>query len=280
VIVLTVLKIILIILLGILAVCAVLLSVPVAARVTGDGSLRGSRGTGSPPGARGAPDTPGTQGPPDSPDTPGAQGPSDTPDTPGAQGVRVDFVWLFGAVRIPLRKKSGSSTADEAEPKRGKRRKSVRRGAAAGEEAAGGGAAGEEAAGEEAGGDQGDEADTSGKGSSLALGAADIPRIARVVVTLLRGILGRFVITADGDLYAGLEDPADTGILWGEGYALVQALHRRTGLRVHPVFDGGTLAFTGTAALRVVPITLLFPVLSVALSRDGRAVIRAIRRKR
>ncbi|MFP4153669.1 MAG: hypothetical protein ACLFSV_12560, partial [Alkalispirochaeta sp.] len=181
----------------------------------------------------------------------GPQGPGDTPST------RVDFVWLFGAVRIPLRRKPGSSTGGES-------------GTAEGESGTTGGKEGR--------GDRGDRAGVSGKGPSLA--ASDIPRITRVVVSLLRGVLGRFVVTADGDLYAGLDDPADTGILWGEVYTLVQALHRRTGLRVHPVFDGGTLAFVGTAAIRVVPITLLFPVISVALSRDGRAVIRAIRRKR
>ncbi|MFW6228294.1 MAG: hypothetical protein ACOC2V_02445, partial [Alkalispirochaeta sp.] len=220
-IVLTVLKIILIVLLGIVALCGVLLTVPVSARVTGDRSLRESGGT------RTAGATRSVQGP---------QGPGDTPST---RGTRVDFVWLFGAVRIPLRRKPGSSTRGEGGTTGGKKGR----------------------------GDRGDRAGASGKGLSLA--AADIPRIARVVVTFLRRLLGRFVVTADGDLYAGLDDPADTGILWGEVYTLVQALHRRTGLRVHPVFDGGTLAFVGTAAIRVVPITLLFPVISVALSRDG-----------
>ncbi|MFP4153939.1 MAG: hypothetical protein ACLFSV_13925, partial [Alkalispirochaeta sp.] len=65
-IVLTVLKIILIVLLGIVALCGVLLTVPVSARVTGDRSLRESGGT------RTAGATRSVQGP---------QGPGDTPST-------------------------------------------------------------------------------------------------------------------------------------------------------------------------------------------------------
>jgi hypothetical protein len=170
-----------------------------------------------------------------------------------SRGIRAEFVWLFGAVRVPIRRKPGSSSTDTT------------------------GDAGTP------GGTQTRDTGSGGDGKDRkrpSVSPAEIPLIVRVIATLLKTVVRRFVVTADGDVYVGLADPADTGILWGEGFTLIQVLQRRTGIRVHPVFDGGTLAFSGIAAIRVVPITLLFPVLSTALSRDGRAVIRAIRRKR
>ncbi len=73
----------------------------------------------------------------------------------------------------------------------------------------------------------------------------------------------------------GLDDPADTGRLWGIIGPLTSALYRsRLDVEVSPVFHGPELAFQGAAEVRVVPLQLLGTLLSFGLSPATWRVVR------
>jgi hypothetical protein len=149
-----------------------------------------------------------------------------------------EIVWFFGAIRFPVTGKR--SAKDTKEP--GKKNKK--------------------------------KPDTSGPGPFRGLDAADITGTVRMGLTLLQRTVRRCTVTVDGELHIGLDDPADTGILWGEGYSFLQWISASTGLRAYPRFDGPIFLFRGRASLRVVPLALLIPVLQAAFSREGRKLLR------
>jgi hypothetical protein len=105
----------------------------------------------------------------------------------------------------------------------------------------------------------------------------EIPVIVRTVTILLRRIVRRFKVAAEGELRIGLSDPADTGILWGVSAPFLVPFTERVGLRVQPSFVGAECSFTGQAAVEVVPATVVVPVLRFGLSRDGRTMVRILR---
>lgn len=105
----------------------------------------------------------------------------------------------------------------------------------------------------------------------------EIPVIVRTATALLRLILRRFKVAAEGELRIGLSDPADTGILWGVSAPFLVPFTERVGLHVQPSFVGADCSFTGQAAVEVVPATVVVPVLRFGLSRDGRTMVRILR---
>lgn len=65
----------------------------------------------------------------------------------------------------------------------------------------------------------------------------------------------------------GLDDPADTGRLWGSiAPLLLFTLPARFDLRIGPVFTGADLAFEGEGELRLVPLRVVGVLLRFALS--------------
>jgi hypothetical protein len=90
----------------------------------------------------------------------------------------------------------------------------------------------------------------------------------------------RFTVAAQGDVRLGLSDPADTGTLWGVSAPFLVPFTERLGLRVQPSFVGAECSFTGQAAVAVVPVTVVVPVLRFGLSREGRVVIGILRGRR
>jgi hypothetical protein len=165
--------------------------------------------------------------------------------------VRTEVIWLFGVVRVRLDGKAPWQTS--ADDRRKRREKRARKGR-----------------------------DTKPKaGRRLPPGGGkELIALTRPILRTVGGIIHRFRVTGEGDLFFGLSDPADTGRLWGQGYPLFSRLSAATGVGIHPVFDGQTLRLEGSVAIRTVPITLTFPVLGFLASRDGRRLLRLIRRSR
>jgi hypothetical protein len=165
-----------------------------------------------------------------------------------AETTRVEVVWLFGAVRVRL--DAGAAGRAKRRQRRARKRKRP------------------------------------GEGSKSAPqhlppgGARELLSLARPILATVRRVIRRFQITGDSDLYLGLPDPADTGRLWGQGYLLFARISTATGIGIYPAFDGLTARIDGTVAIRAIPIALGFPVLRLLVSRDGRRMIRLIRRSR
>lgn len=160
--------------------------------------------------------------------------------------VMVSARWLFGVVRIPL---TGRAPQAPGRAKRARRRGTGRRtprSAATGDR-------------------------------SRRPAPEEIPVIVRAVITLLKRVVRRFKVAADGDVYIGLSDPADTGLLWGMSAPLMLRLGEGVGLRLQPSFAGAQFSFTGRATVQVVPVTVALPVLRFLLSPDGRTVVRILR---
>lgn len=73
----------------------------------------------------------------------------------------------------------------------------------------------------------------------------------------------------------GLDDPADTGRLWGAlGPLAAVAIPSRADVEIRPVFDGETFAFESDGELRVLPLQLLWVVLSFAAAPATWRVLR------
>ena len=149
---------------------------------------------------------------------------------------RIDLVWLFGAVRVPLRGERHSSKSKEKRaPKKRKPRWWRQMPANPGEAIA----------------------------SILRLGGRSLKTL-------------RF--TGCGELAFGLDDPAETGIVWGYLSPLTQ--FGKLGdmdLRVTPAFLGSHLSFSGIASVEAVPLRIVIPVGGFILSSEGRTLIRSVR---
>lgn len=91
----------------------------------------------------------------------------------------------------------------------------------------------------------------------------------RRLVRLLRRLAGRIhVRRLRLYLRLGLDDPADTGQLWGVVGPLAWAAPVPTGadLAIEPEFTGATFQFNGEGAVRIVPIEILALLIAFALS--------------
>lgn len=80
----------------------------------------------------------------------------------------------------------------------------------------------------------------------------------------------------------GLDDPADTGRLWGIVAPLTWAAQVPAGadLAIEPEFTGADFRFDGEGAVRIVPIELLATLIAFALSPVTWRALRARRRGR
>ncbi len=100
------------------------------------------------------------------------------------------------------------------------------------------------------------------------------PALLRGVPRLLADLLACLRIEhlhVDGEF--GLDDPADTGRVWGMLAPLLYAVPPLAGVAtVRPRFDGATLSGDAEATLRLVPAALLPPALRFAwtVARGGR----------
>ena len=67
---------------------------------------------------------------------------------------------------------------------------------------------------------------------------------------------------------AGLDDPADTGMLCGAMYPLLAALNlpRSSAVSIQPDFTGEIFQFTGSGNVRIVPLEVLFILVLFILS--------------
>jgi hypothetical protein len=64
----------------------------------------------------------------------------------------------------------------------------------------------------------------------------------------------------------GLDDPADTGQLWGAVGTILYMLPPRLDVMVQPVFEGPDFAFDGEAEIRLVPLRVIAVLLLFGLS--------------
>ena len=91
----------------------------------------------------------------------------------------------------------------------------------------------------------------------------------RGVLRLLRDLAGcvRFVsLHVAGRV--GLDDPCDTGRLWGTICAATGFLHgaKRVRFQVEPDFNGAVLELDGRGEIRIIPVTLFLPAARFILS--------------
>lgn len=68
------------------------------------------------------------------------------------------------------------------------------------------------------------------------------------------------------DARFGLDDPAETGQLWGLLSTMLFMLPRHHRVLVQPVFEGPALAFDGEAAVRFVPLRVIAVLVAFGLS--------------
>ena len=99
------------------------------------------------------------------------------------------------------------------------------------------------------------------------------------VIRLVRRIVGSFRIRQlNADLRLGLDDPADTGILYGvlwPAFALPVTFGFAT-LRMEPVFDSPTFEATLQGKVRVFPAEMVANVLRFVFSLAGLRMIKAM----
>lgn len=84
-------------------------------------------------------------------------------------------------------------------------------------------------------------------------------------------LLARLVHTARWRVFRlearfGLDDPAETGQLWGLLSTVLFMLPHRLDVVVQPVFEGPDLAFDGEAEIRLVPLHVIAVLASFGLS--------------
>jgi hypothetical protein len=106
-------------------------------------------------------------------------------------------------------------------------------------------------------------------GGRRALAALRTEGFVRRVARLVRDLLARLRIRRlELDLVVGLDDPADTGRLWGLLGPASALLPLPAPARVHvaPDFTGAVLAVDGRGEVRFVPLALLAVVAAFALS--------------
>ena len=122
---------------------------------------------------------------------------------------------------------------------------------------------------------------SAGRGTARALAILRTPGFPARVLLFGRHLL-RAVSPQALDLEArmGLDDPADTGVLWGLLAPLPHAvpLPRSARVRLEPDFAGGSLAVKLNARLRIVPLEVVVRTVQLLLSpRAWRAVWAAAR---
>ncbi len=184
---------------------------------------------------------------------------------------RITFGWLFGLLRISPSLSSGAH-------RKRKRRRPVRTAAESRESSGPDGPAGQEAP----------SARTSADGKR-----ALAERLRRVLKTrgFVRGVLRflrdmarcvRFMSLHVAGRF-GLDNPCDTGRLWGMFCALTGFLHGadRVRLRVEPDFDEAVFELDSRGEIRIIPVTLFFPFIRFVLAPATlRAAWSAARRAR
>ena len=138
--------------------------------------------------------------------------------------------WLFGLVRIPLR--PGRGKAKPAAPKKAKRARPARNKTHA---------------------------------WAMLLGKGFLSKVIRLLRRLVRCLHMRRLRL---HIFVGLDDPADTGRLWGMLGPLAPALPvpGSSDLRIQPEFTGAALRIDGEGALRIVPIEIMATILFFVLS--------------
>ena len=188
---------------------------------------------------------------------------------------RITFGWLFGLLRISPSLSSGAG-------RKRKRRRPVRTAAESSESSGPDGPAGQEASAA--------RTSTDGKADEKR---APWERLRRVLKTrgFVRGVLRflhdmarcvRFVSLHVAGRF-GLDNPCDTGRLWGTFCALTGFLHgaERVRLRVEPDFDEAVFELDGRGEIRIIPVTLFLPFIRFVLTPATlRAAWSAARRAR
>jgi hypothetical protein len=101
-------------------------------------------------------------------------------------------------------------------------------------------------------------------------------RLLRLAQDLLRHIYIRDLSMA---VRLGLDDPADTGRLWGVvgPLAAILTLPHVTRIAIEPVFTSEVLEIDGSGDIRIIPIQLLFVILVFVLSPSTLRALRATR---
>lgn len=99
--------------------------------------------------------------------------------------------------------------------------------------------------------------------SRLLLNPAAWERASVLLVRLVRAVRWRaFRFHAR----FGLDDPADTGQLWGAVGTMLFMLPPRLDVAVQPVFEGPDFAFRGEAEVRLIPLRVIGVLVSFGLS--------------
>ena len=99
------------------------------------------------------------------------------------------------------------------------------------------------------------------------------------VLRLVRGLIGRLHIRRLRlHVRLGLDDPADTGRLWGVVGPLAWAVPAPAGGRVaiEPDFTGASFRVDGVGTIRIVPIEIVATLLAFALSPVAWRALRAL----
>lgn len=80
-------------------------------------------------------------------------------------------------------------------------------------------------------------------------------------------------------LRIGLDDPADTGRLWGMlgPVAAVSGNLRSAALRIDPDFSGECLQLSGRGTMKIIPLELIWQALCFLLSPDTLRLLRLLR---
>ncbi len=169
---------------------------------------------------------------------------------------RITFGWLFGLLRISPSIPTGA----------GRKRKRRRKARAAAESAEAGGPDGP-------GGPEAPSTRTPADGKR-----ALAERLRRVLKTrgFVRGVLRflhdmarcvRFVSLHVAGRF-GLDNPCETGRLWGTFCAFTGFLHgtERVQLRVEPDFDEAVLELDGRGEIRIIPVILFLPFIRFVLA--------------
>lgn len=146
----------------------------------------------------------------------------------GKTRLEVRLGWLFGLVRMPIRQPGAAGKDKKPKPK--PKRRAAR---------------------------------------SHGLTLLKEPGMARRLTAFVRDLLGCLHVRSlrlEGRL--GLDDPADTGMLWGFVGPLLAVLQSLPGTRVavDPDFTGAALELEGQGALRIVLLELLWTLLRFLLA--------------
>lgn len=154
------------------------------------------------------------------------------------------FRWAFGAVDVPLpgRKISREKKAKRRPKPRARRKNAARRYI-----------------------------------GRLVLNPAAWERARVLLARLIRAVRWRVFHL---DARFGLDDPADTGRLWGVVGTLLFMLPPRLDVAVRPVFEGEELAFDTEAEIRVVPLRVMAVLVVFGLSPATWRVLWPVLRKR